>query len=307
MAELADALDSKSSDRKIVWVRAPPPAQKKANAKKPSSRIGVRNRQRRTNDVGPLDVPANRSLVLLLSDLPAQLQECDHRQCWQRQPQRRHRVRNGCGRDARNDIVKVEERRIVLENKLELGRRAGRGQIDERKLLIRTRRIRRIEDHHAVPENLELNRAEAATIEAPAVIFPVHEETQFITCPDGGREILTERARPSSLTPRTHKGTEAARVRGVVVDAGEGSVAALGPACEIARFEAAVGDDVRYRSRGGVQSKTQKRNREETKEQMRFRFHGILRGVLSAVSRSEVNTKIKIFRKFFMYHKLLNV
>ena len=26
MAELADALDSKSSDRKIVWVRAPPPA-----------------------------------------------------------------------------------------------------------------------------------------------------------------------------------------------------------------------------------------------------------------------------------------
>ena len=27
VAELADALDSKSSDRKIVWVRAPPPAQ----------------------------------------------------------------------------------------------------------------------------------------------------------------------------------------------------------------------------------------------------------------------------------------
>src|SRR6267378_309738 len=26
VAELADALDSKSSDRKIVWVRAPPPA-----------------------------------------------------------------------------------------------------------------------------------------------------------------------------------------------------------------------------------------------------------------------------------------
>ncbi len=27
VAELADALDSKSSDRKIVWVRAPPPAE----------------------------------------------------------------------------------------------------------------------------------------------------------------------------------------------------------------------------------------------------------------------------------------
>jgi hypothetical protein len=26
VAELADALDSKSSDRKVVWVRAPPPA-----------------------------------------------------------------------------------------------------------------------------------------------------------------------------------------------------------------------------------------------------------------------------------------
>lgn len=26
VAELADALDSKSSDRKIVWVRSPPPA-----------------------------------------------------------------------------------------------------------------------------------------------------------------------------------------------------------------------------------------------------------------------------------------
>ena len=26
VAELADALDSKSSDRKIVWVRVPPPA-----------------------------------------------------------------------------------------------------------------------------------------------------------------------------------------------------------------------------------------------------------------------------------------
>ena len=26
VAELADALDSKSSDRKIVWVRTPPPA-----------------------------------------------------------------------------------------------------------------------------------------------------------------------------------------------------------------------------------------------------------------------------------------
>jgi hypothetical protein len=26
VAELADALDSKSSDREIVWVRAPPPA-----------------------------------------------------------------------------------------------------------------------------------------------------------------------------------------------------------------------------------------------------------------------------------------
>ena len=29
VAELADALDSKSSDRKIVWVRAPPPADAK--------------------------------------------------------------------------------------------------------------------------------------------------------------------------------------------------------------------------------------------------------------------------------------
>ena len=28
VAELADALDSKSSDRKVVWVRAPPPAVK---------------------------------------------------------------------------------------------------------------------------------------------------------------------------------------------------------------------------------------------------------------------------------------
>ena len=28
VAELADALDSKSSDRKIVWVRAPPPAER---------------------------------------------------------------------------------------------------------------------------------------------------------------------------------------------------------------------------------------------------------------------------------------
>ena len=28
VAELADALDSKSSGRKVVWVRAPPPAMK---------------------------------------------------------------------------------------------------------------------------------------------------------------------------------------------------------------------------------------------------------------------------------------
>jgi hypothetical protein len=28
VAELADALDSKSSDRKVVWVRSPPSAQR---------------------------------------------------------------------------------------------------------------------------------------------------------------------------------------------------------------------------------------------------------------------------------------
>lgn len=196
-------------------------------------------------------------LSLLLSYSPAQLHECDHRQSRQRQPQRRKHF--GHLGNSGDHIVKVEERRIVLEDEPKLRRRASRSEICEGKLLIRSRRIGRIENHYAVPEHLELNRAEAEGTHGLAPIFSIHKEAQFIAGSNRSRKILAERARPA-FTGRPQKCTEISRVRREVVDTSEGSIAALSPAAEIACLKSAVGNDVRYRSRRGMESKTEERN-----------------------------------------------